>query len=156
MQENKSITGGCQCGAVRYALAEPPRLVYTCHCSVCRRVSSSAFNVSCIIDADLITIEQGQLARVDWLVGNGTKRFGEYCADCGVRIRHGSEPFKGHYSIRGGTLDDQRYAVPVAHIWLSEAVEWFVPTAGSLCYDTQPPDYTEMEELYKKLFGGCK
>ena len=147
---DKNITGGCQCGAVRYSLSRPPRLVYVCHCSVCRRASSSSFNVSCIVDKDAIYIEQGELTRLNWVVESKVKRFGEFCCRCGVRIRHGSDPSNNEYAVRGGTLDDQKYAQPVAHIWLSEAADWFVPPAGDLCFDTQPEDYSEIEVLYRK------
>lgn len=68
------ITGGCQCGAVRYSLTSPSLLIYACHCSVCRRVSTSIFNISCIVDEDSITVERGDLSRVDWVVGSGVKR----------------------------------------------------------------------------------
>lgn len=33
------ITGGCMCGAVRYAVHGPLRNVITCHCEQCRRSS---------------------------------------------------------------------------------------------------------------------
>ncbi len=26
------LTGGCQCGKIRYEITESPTLVYTCHC----------------------------------------------------------------------------------------------------------------------------
>jgi Glutathione-dependent formaldehyde-activating enzyme len=38
-------TGGCQCGSVRYVLAEPIRLA-ACHCKECQRKSGSAFGMS--------------------------------------------------------------------------------------------------------------
>src|SRR3954469_22671984 len=36
-------TGGCHCGKIRYEVVEEPRLVYTCHCTDCQRITSSAF-----------------------------------------------------------------------------------------------------------------
>jgi hypothetical protein len=35
-------TGGCQCGKIRYEITEAPQLVYTCHCTDCQRLTSSA------------------------------------------------------------------------------------------------------------------
>ena len=40
------ITGGCQCGAVRYTLRAPPVVFYICHCSECQTQSSSGFGES--------------------------------------------------------------------------------------------------------------
>lgn len=149
MNDSK-IQGGCQCGSVRYLLSKPPEMVYTCHCTICRLISTSIFNVSCIIEEGSITIEQGELARTEWTAGNDIKRFGDFCVKCGVRIRHGHTPSRGIYVLRGGTLDNQTWARPAAHIWLSEAVDWFIPPDGDLRYDVQPIDYEPITSLYRE------
>jgi hypothetical protein len=33
----------------RYEISEEPQLVYTCHCTACRRVTSSAFSMGIVI-----------------------------------------------------------------------------------------------------------
>ena len=38
-------TGGCLCRKIRYTIIEKPRLVYTCHCTDCQHITSSAFSV---------------------------------------------------------------------------------------------------------------
>jgi hypothetical protein len=42
-------TGGCQCGKVRYAITEEPQSVYTCHCTACQRLTSSAFSMGLVV-----------------------------------------------------------------------------------------------------------
>ena len=37
------ITGGCQCGAVRYALHEQPTDPHICHCRMCQKAFGSFF-----------------------------------------------------------------------------------------------------------------
>ena len=37
------ITGGCQCGAVRYALHEQPGDPHICHCRMCQKAFGSFF-----------------------------------------------------------------------------------------------------------------
>ena len=39
-------TGGCQCGAVRYAIGGAPLALYVCHCRECQKQSASAFGIS--------------------------------------------------------------------------------------------------------------
>jgi hypothetical protein len=34
---NRVLTGGCQCGALRYALTAPPERVHFCHCRNCQK-----------------------------------------------------------------------------------------------------------------------
>jgi len=147
------LEGGCQCGAVRYVLTAPPLMAYACHCTECRRVTTSAFGVSCGILQDTMEITKGELKRIDWEVESGAHRYGEFCASCGSRIRHGDVPSRGVYSLRGGTLDDQQWAEPVAHTWLGSAVAWFKVPEGALTYDAQPTDYTPIIERYQKLRG---
>ena len=43
------LTGGCQCGEVRYEIAGAPREVYVCHCLECRKQSASAFGISVMV-----------------------------------------------------------------------------------------------------------
>ena len=40
------LTGGCQCGKVRYEIRAAPLMVYNCHCTTCQRISAGAFNIS--------------------------------------------------------------------------------------------------------------
>ena len=42
-------TGGCQCGNIRYEITEAPQSVYTCHCTDCQRLTSSAFSIGVVV-----------------------------------------------------------------------------------------------------------
>ena len=37
------LTGGCQCGAIRFALSAPPVKISICHCRMCQKASGSPF-----------------------------------------------------------------------------------------------------------------
>ena len=40
------LTGGCQCGGVRYEIKAAAKLsLYVCHCTECQRQSGSAFSL---------------------------------------------------------------------------------------------------------------
>ncbi len=147
------ITGACQCGTLRYRLTAPPVMAYACHCTICQRISTSAFNISVICRADAVEITAGTPARHDWVADRDVKRFGEFCPACGVRIRHGHEPSKGVWTVRGGTLDDTRWARPAAHIWMKSAVPWFRPAPDDLLYDAQPEDYAAIIDRYQAIMG---
>lgn len=40
------LVGGCQCGACRYVVTEPPLTLYVRHCTEGRHQSGSAFGIS--------------------------------------------------------------------------------------------------------------
>ena len=37
------LTGGCQCGAVRYAVTTAPNRVSICHCRMCQKAAGAPF-----------------------------------------------------------------------------------------------------------------
>ena len=52
MTSSEKLTGGCQCGALRYEITEAPRMVYSCHCTDCQRLTSSAFSMAVVVAAE--------------------------------------------------------------------------------------------------------
>ena len=42
-------TGGCQCRNIRVEITEAPQLIYTCHCTDCQRLTSSAFSMGLVV-----------------------------------------------------------------------------------------------------------
>ena len=61
-------TGGCQCGKIRYEIIETPQSVYTCHCTDCQRLTSSAFSMGVVI---------AEKATRDLRNGRGSRHGGE-------------------------------------------------------------------------------
>ena len=55
MMAKPVLTGGCQCGAIRFALSAPPTKVSICHCRMCQKASGAPF-------ASLAEIEKGDFA----------------------------------------------------------------------------------------------
>jgi hypothetical protein len=53
-------TGGCQCGALRYEITEAPRMVYSCHCTDCQRLTSSAFSMAVVVAAEAFRLTIGE------------------------------------------------------------------------------------------------
>ena len=43
MTETRRLTGGCECGAVRYRVTDAFEYAMNCHCSRCRAGTGSAF-----------------------------------------------------------------------------------------------------------------
>ena len=117
------LTGGCQCGAVRYELAAPPHEIYVCHCRECQKQSSSAFGISAMAWSRNVRLVQGTLR----LWSRGTDSGGTltcfFCADCGSRVWHGDPQAEDEISIKGGTLDRPLDLSGAIHIWTDRKLE---------------------------------
>ncbi|MBC8037704.1 MAG: GFA family protein, partial [Rhizobiales bacterium] len=43
MTESANVTGGCQCGQVRYAISGPFENPHICHCRMCQKAFGNYF-----------------------------------------------------------------------------------------------------------------
>ena len=97
-------TGGCLCGAVRYALAALPTGLTACHCQMCRR-HSGGVHLGFEIAAEGIAFDGaeniGTFQSSDWAERG-------FCRCCGSSLfwRMTAEgPMQGTISLGAGTLD---------------------------------------------------
>ncbi len=146
------LTGGCQCGQVRYTIAATPHVFYLCHCRECQRHTSSAFGESLRVrSADLEV--QGALRTFRRLSDSGKSREGHFCPDCGVRIVHGTAGSE-MVNIKAGTLDDATWLVPAGHIWTRSKQAFVVIGADEIAYDAQPrDDYAAMAARWRDMIA---
>ena len=56
----KPISGGCQCGAVRYTVHAPVELTNHCHCTMCRRMQGAIFGTWSRMKTRHLTIDKGE------------------------------------------------------------------------------------------------
>lgn len=133
------LTGGCQCGAVRYEIRTAPRAFYVCHCTECQTHTSSAFGESLRCDPAGIVIT-GTLKTATRKAASGAVRYGDFCPECGVRIQHRSEGDPDRVNIKAGTLDDTSWLRPAGHIWTASKQPFVVIEEDALAYPGQPED----------------
>lgn len=118
-------TGGCQCGAVRYALHAEPTLPHICHCRMCQKAFGSFF-------AGLAVVP---VADLEWTRGrpkifassNITDR--GFCADCGTPLTFELRG-AGRVNFAIGSLDDPATLAPEIQIGIESRMPWFADLAG--------------------------
>src|SRR3974390_3901296 len=76
------LAGGCQCGAIRFALKAAPVRLSICHCRMCQKAAGAPF-------ASFADIENGDFA---WTKGkpaafkSSSIAMRDFCADCGTPL----------------------------------------------------------------------
>ena len=82
-EETKPVlTGGCQCGAIRFALKAAPIKVSICHCRMCQKAAGAPF-------ASFADIDKGDFA---WTRGkpaafkSSSIAERDFCRDCGTPL----------------------------------------------------------------------
>jgi hypothetical protein len=139
-------TGGCQCGAVRYQIAQAPSLVYTCHCTNCQHLTGSAFSMAVCLPAEAFCLTGIELR--PFLFRRSSESEGMaarwLCPDCGSWICSGPKPGSAPPGtlrfVRVGTLDDTSWVRPTVHFWTRSAQLWILLPEGGRRFETQPAD----------------
>jgi hypothetical protein len=117
------LTGGCNCGAVRYEVTEPLVRASYCHCRRCQRRSGAAASA------------QAHPAPGSFRITSGTKRLrawkprdigGEkwFCSECGSALFGLNPNHPESMGIRMGTFDDDPGIRPSVRQFVAFAAPW--------------------------------
>jgi len=136
---SNSLTGGCQCGAVRYEISGAPLELYVCHCRECRKQSASAFGISAIVRSGDFRLTQGRPKSWSRATDSGRRLRCLFCPDCGSRLWHEGEPATATVSVKGGSLDQPPDLAAATHIWISRKLPGVVIPAGRPSFAEEPP-----------------
>ncbi|MEX0285466.1 MAG: GFA family protein [Paracoccaceae bacterium] len=108
MDETDGITGGCQCGAVRYRVASIGRSS-VCHCRMCQKAFGSFYAALVVVHG----LEWTHGKRRLFTSSNISQR--GFCADCGTPLS--LENFDNdQVEIATGSLDNPEMAPPTLQI----------------------------------------
>lgn len=136
------MTGGCQCGALRYEISEAPLATYTCHCTECQRTTGSAFSLAIVVPDRAFHLSKGEPRLVERTADSGRTVTRWICPECGGWIASGPQPGQAPGEmirrVRAGTLDDRSSLRPTAHFWTRSKQPWVALPEGDEIYETQP------------------
>ena len=137
------LTGGCICGAVRYAVAQTPIEVYACHCTDCQRITSSAFSIGAVVPDDAFAATGKVAISVPGGITEGGRVKRRWvCPDCGTWLfgnpRQGTQHPGMFRVVRGGTLDDTSWLKPTAHYWTRSKQPWVALPEDAAIFATHP------------------
>lgn len=115
-----NLTGGCQCGAVRYEWRTRPAHASVCYCRMCQKASGQA----------LMGFAGGKREHLSWTRGRPalfkSSNLAErgFCRDCGTPLTYAFEG-SGHISVTINSLDDPDAMPPTRQYGVESKVAWF-------------------------------
>jgi len=111
----KTLTGGCQCGAIRFSASDFGR-PSICHCRMCQKAYGSFFGA-------LVTVNDGEWTRgkPKWFASSNIAKRG-FCENCGTPLAYETK-FGLEFSI--GAFDDPVKIAPVVQINLADKLPLF-------------------------------
>lgn len=121
-----SHEGGCHCGAVRFAVADPaageeePRTAL-CHCSDCRRCAGAPVMGWTAVASSTFTLLEGTPA----VYRSSEHAERSFCARCGTGLFYVNEvALPGLVDVQTATFDDPDAFPAMAHIQAAEEIGW--------------------------------
>ncbi|WP_438278254.1 GFA family protein [Nitrobacter sp.] len=132
-QVKPSLTGGCQCGAIRFALTAAPMRISICHCRMCQKATGAPFASFADIPRENFRCTKGSPAtfRSSSIAERG------FCAACGTPLSF-SRIGGPCIEIMTGAFDRPDLLVPTRQYGTESRLGW-VATIVNL------PSHTTME-----------
>lgn len=131
-------TGGCQCGAVRYASSGEPLALYVCHCRECQKQSASAFGLSLEVPRAGFRVTAGVPSSWTRPADSGRRVVCFFCPTCGSRLWHEPEGASPTLTIKAGSLDEPVDLSGAVHIWTKRKLPGVVIPDGARRYGEEP------------------
>ena len=115
------LVGECECGRVRYTVADAFLYAANCHCSRCRAATGSAFKPFAGIEREKLEITEGE----DAILVFGEEELNHTrCGLCGSFlfsvVREGA-----YVHVAMGSLKDAPSIRPTEHIFVGSKAPWF-------------------------------
>ena len=130
-----NYSGGCACGALRYAAAKRPLETGYCHCRLCQKTTGAPVLVFASFDIADFRYLSGE---PQWFESSphGAR---EFCAICGTQIAYRDIRDAIMIDVNVGSLDDPSRVTPECHIWYSSKLPWFESRDSLPRYEKNKP-----------------
>ena len=115
-----SHMGGCQCGAVRFAVTGEPKFSARCHCKSCRSATGAEFSTWVGWRDDQVKWTAGKPRQYE--SSPGVTR--SFCPQCGTPLSYSGEKWPGETHLLIGLFDEPQDFPPHGDAFKDEALPW--------------------------------
>lgn len=134
---NPDITGGCLCGALRYAADRAPEYAGYCCCADCRKASGSGYIPFMGFPAAALRFT-GEAVQARSRAFRGGEAVRNRCPSCGSLVFGGVVGKDASHTIYAGSLDDPASFRPTMALFGRDRPDWAVLPPGLTVFDTMP------------------
>ncbi len=120
----RDMTGGCQCGRIRYRATIETHEAYLCHCRMCQRATGGFAAAFVQIPADAVTWD----SEPDWYASSPIAHR-PFCSTCGTPLGFAFLDGEG-IDLTLGSFDDPAVFVPVSHAGAESLHEAWLDTSA--------------------------
>jgi len=110
--------------------------VYTCHCTDCQHLTSSAFSIALAVAGFRLIGDEPR--PLEAIADSGRVTVRRVCPECGCWLFSTGKPGDGLHRVRAGTLDDTSWLRPTKHFWVRSKQPWIMLPEGDQTFETQP------------------
>jgi hypothetical protein len=114
------MSGGCQCGAVRYTAEVWLPSAHLCHCRMCQKAVGNYFEA--LVGADNGTLKWTRGKPSAFMSSAHVER--GFCSRCGTPLYY-RDVTAGHTSFTIGSLDHPEQVRPMSHDGIEGRMPWF-------------------------------
>lgn len=114
------LSGGCQCGNVRFEVSGEPVIVAVCHCTMCRRAHAAPAVAWAMYRQDQVRFNRAQPK--SYRSSPNAQR--GFCSECGTQISFVSAELPGLVDLTVGSFDHPESLPPTLHYWDSKRLPW--------------------------------
>jgi hypothetical protein len=134
------LSGGCQCGAVRYRLDAALSGACICHCRMCQKASGGPFMAFGGVPTSSFVVKRGSITTF------ASSEIAErgFCAACGTPLTYrlrGAE----RIGVALGSLDDPNAVMPESQLGVESRVNWLAAALKLL--ETETSEWLAHQKL---------
>ena len=141
------LSGGCQCGAVRYALYAEPYGTHICHCRMCQKAFGGFYAPLTLIRYRDFAWTRGEPA----VFQSSPKVERGFCAACGTPLTFAYQG-RDYIDLSVGSLDEPERAKPEVQIGVESRLPWAAELSGlpeERTEEALTPDHLESVVSYQ-------
>jgi hypothetical protein len=135
---SEHYTGGCACGAIRYATKHAPIFQNHCQCRDCQRRSGTGHGSWLTFPARAEMEITGQASEWQVTADSGNVKSHGFCPVCGTPVTLRFSAMPDLVAVPAGSLDDPARFTPQALTYHARGLPWDAMAPGLQVFERMP------------------